>query len=376
MFRNLTRFALLALAVGLLVVPAGAGPLKNAASGTPKIQSIDVIAFGPEGLLLIGDGRGSQLVAVETGDTTAKAWTAMPIDRIDEKLAGRIGAPAKGIEILHMTVNPASGTAYFAIRKLDDKKSLILTVDGSGKVSDLVLENVKHVALPLPKGEKAAASKVTDLAWAEDRVLVAAQANEEFACKVYSVPTPLDPKAPGTVFSTETYHVSHRKWETKAPMSTLMPFEQNGKKFVVGTFACTPVVKYPLEDLQANAKVKGLSVVELGSGNRPLNMFLYEKDGKSYVLMNTFRFHHPNRPFGPSPYITFRLDVGVLGENEQINEKALNRLGAGGKPATEQVKLVEDYHGVVHLDKLDKERALAIRQGEKGELTLTPLPLP
>lgn len=366
------------LVLSFLIGSAAQGQtvFKSTVTGTPKLQSIDVVSFGPKGALLIGDGRGSQVVAVDTGDTTAKAWTAGPIEKIDEKLAGRLGTTAKGIELIHMAVNPASTTAYFALRKQDDKKHLILTVDGEGKIGEFALENIKHVVMPLPRGEKAAVSKITDLAWAGDRVLVAALANEEFACKVHSIPAPLDAEVKTAAFSTETYHVSHRKWETKAPMSSLMPYEENGKKYVVGAFACTPVVKYPLEDLKPNAPVKGISVVELGSGNRPLNMFTYEKDGRSYVLMNTYRFHHKQRPFGPSPYWTVRIDLALMGENDKINEKALLRLDGKGQPGTDRIKMIETYHGVIHLDRLDKGRAIAIREDDKGVLTLTPLALP
>jgi hypothetical protein len=366
-------------AVAALVVaaaPALAAPaLKNAVTGNPNVKSIYVVSFGPDGLLLIGDGSGSQLVAVETGDTTSKPWTVSPIEGIDGKLAGRIGAPAKGIEILHLAVNPASGTAYFAVRRQDDKKFVILTVDGTGKIGEFALDDVKHVKIPLPKGEKAPPSKVTDVAWADDRVLLAAQANEEFASKVYSIPTPLDAAAPGTIFSTETYHVSHRKWETRAPIQALIPYTENGKQYVVGSFVCTPVVKYPLEGLQAQAKVKGLSVIELGSGNRPLNMFTYEKGGRTYVLMNAFRFHHKQRPYGPSPYVVFAMDSSILGENDKINEKAINRV-ATKDPMADRVKVVEDYFGTVHLDRLDKERALVVKVDDKGNLTLLPLALP
>src|SRR5438132_1696186 len=104
-------------ALALIATPAfGAEVFKSTTTGNPKVQSIDVLAFGPGGALLIGDGKGSQVVAIDTGDTTAKPWTASAIDKIDEKLAGRIGATAKGIEIAHLAVNPASGTAYVAIR--------------------------------------------------------------------------------------------------------------------------------------------------------------------------------------------------------------------------------------------------------------------
>lgn len=364
------------LVAGLFTARADSATLKTSTTGTPKISSIDVIRFGPDGLLLIGDGRGAQVFAVETGDTKPGAALKAAIEKIDEKLAEKLGAPGKGIEVIDLAVNPASGRAYIAVRRQDTKKSVIMTVDGDGKIGEFVAEDVKFARVALPAGAKTAISKVTDLAWTESRLVTAAQANEEFACKLFSVPVPLEHDSKGAVYSTETYHVSHRAWETRAPMSTLMPFEDGGKQYVVGSFACTPIVKYALDDLKPDARVKGISVIELGSGNRPLRMFSYDKGGKSYVLVNTHRFHHKQRPFGPSPYWTCRFERDLLRENEKINANAVLRLGKDSKPATERMTMIEAYHGVVRLDKLDAERALALREEEKGGFTLAPLPLP
>src|SRR5262245_467271 len=107
-------------AVVALVAFAAAGraqdSLKSPAMGNPKIKSIEAISFGPKGLLLIGDGKGKQLVAVQTGDTKAQAWKKTEIDDIKKELAGRLGTTAKGIEILKLAVNPDSHTAYIAVR--------------------------------------------------------------------------------------------------------------------------------------------------------------------------------------------------------------------------------------------------------------------
>jgi hypothetical protein len=370
------RAALLPLVFIASSAAADAEVIRNASTGTPKLKSIDAIRFAPDGVLLLGDGPGAQLVAVDTGDVKPKPWKAdAKTEKIDEKLAARIGATAKGIEIRGMAVNPASHTAYFVVRKLDDKKTLLLTLDGNGEIAEFALEKVKHVVIPLPKGETAPVTRVTDIAWMGDRVLLGAVASEEFASKVCSVPAPLDPKAAALGFSTETYHVSHRKWETRAPMTSLVPFESEGKKYVVGAFACTPVVRYPLDDVKPGAKVKGESVIELGSGNQPRTMIAYEKGGKSYVLMNTYRFHHKNKPFGWSPYVTFRMESGLFGEAEKLNEKATLRL-TGDKPATDKITIVAEYEGAIHLDKLDKERALVVKEEKEGGLTLAALPLP
>ena len=94
------------------------------------------------------------------------------------------------------------------------------------------------------------------------------------------------------------------------------------------------------------------------------------------MLSNTFRFHHSRKPFGPSPYWTVRFEAGVLGADEDVNEEALRRLGAGYKPITDKVTQIEAYNYVVHMDQLDATRALVLRERSKGVFDLESLPLP
>jgi hypothetical protein len=350
--------------------------LKGAATGNPEVKSIEAICFGPEGLLLIGDGQGNQVVAVDTGDTTAQTWSQTELKNIKDELAGRVGTTAKGIAITKMAVNPASRQAYFAVRILAGKKDLILTVNGSGKIAEFALDNVKHVRVKLPADTKV--SKITNIAWAGDRAFVAAQANETFANKIFSVTAPLSSDNTCSCFSTETYHVAHGKWETKAPIRTILPYEEDGKKYLVGSFTCTPIVKYGADDLKPGAKVKGVSVIELGYGNTPQDMFVYEKDGKKYILMSTFRmpFAQKRQPVGPSPYWTVRVDYNILRENSKINEEALVRVNAKYENVTDRAEVIPGYHGVVHMDALDRDRALVVRTDDKGGFDLKVVALP
>ena len=347
--------------------------LAKTTRGTPVIQAIDVINFAPKGVLLIGDGRGAQILAIKTGDTTAGKPFTKTIPGIDKHLAGVLGTQADGIEIIDLAVNPASGRAYFAIRKQDDKSQIILSIDGNGKIAELELDNVTYARIKL-SGDKTIINRVTDVAWADTQLVAACRSADQFASRIFSINTPIAHDASGNVYSAETFHVAHGRWETKAPMSVLIPYREGNRQYVVGAFSCTPIVKYPLDSLKPDAKIKGISVIELGSGNRPLDMFIYEKAGKPYVLANTFRFHHKRKPFGPSPYWTVKFEQGILAEKKDINEKALRRL-KGYEPATERIQLVEAFHGVIQMDKLDNTRALALRES-KGTLNLEPIALP
>jgi hypothetical protein len=134
-------------------------------------------------------------------------------------------------------------------------------------------------------------------------------------------------------------------------------------------------VKYPIDAIQPGAKVKGTSVIELGSGNRPLDMFTYEKDGKEYVLASTFRFHHEKTPFGPSPYWTVRFERSLLSEESAVNENAVRRL-SGLKPVTPKIQMIEAYHGVMQMDRVGDSQAAVLRSGENGAIDFELLPLP
>jgi len=252
---------------------------------------------------------------------------------------------------------------------------VLLTVDGSGKIDEFLLDKVSHMRIPLAGGGPAI-NLITDVAWAKDRILIAAQANEQFGSKIVSIPLPLDKDTKGLVFSTETYHVGHAKWETKAPIRTLIPYEENGKQYVVGSFTCTPIVKYALEDLKPGAKVKGISVIELGTGNTPQDMFVYEKGGKMNILVNTLRSF--GQPFGNSKYWTARVDHDILQEATLVNEKAQWRVGTHGGRAevANRADMVSSFSGITTMDRLDNDRAVGVKTDDKGNFSLVVLALP
>ena len=55
---------------------------------------------------------------------------------------------------------------------------------------------------------------------------------------------------------------------------------------MLAAYTCTPLVKVPVSELKAGAHVKGTTIAELGNRNQPLDMIMYQKDGKDYLLMS------------------------------------------------------------------------------------------
>lgn len=351
------------------LVLLGLAAFAQAEQGNPKITSIEAIAFGPDGLLLIGGG--ARVVAVKTGDTKPSPWSKTEIGGIDGVLAGKLGLSAKDIEIRKLAVNPASRKAYVALQSLKNKANLILTIDGSGNVAEFPLDDVSYESYTL-EAPKTAITKVTDVIWAGGKIVAATQASDKFAgSRVFTI----DPSKKGTrQISTKTYHVGHKRWETSAPLRVLMPFLEGGRTSVVGSFTCTPVVRYDIEDAKEGEQIVGSSVLELGTGNTPRCMFSYQRDGKNYILVNVGR-NNRKPAFGfPSAYWVARVDGDLLKETTNINEKAPWRIG-GKNLVGDRVQVAKDYFGVLQMDRLDGNRALAIME-DKGGLALRALPLP
>jgi hypothetical protein len=114
-------------------------------------------------------------------------------------------------------------------------------------------------------------------------------------------------------------------------------------------------VKIPVSDLKPGAKVKGTTIAELGAGNRPLDMIVYAKGGKNFILM-------ANSARG-----VMKLPADNLGTFEPITKHT----EITGVP----YETIADLKGVQQLDKFDDSKALVL-MGSGSSLDLRTVPLP
>lgn len=376
--------ALVAMAAGLKTlnseraqaapVAANASYLKNPQTGGLKLASISSLSFGPSGLLLVAEPGSGSVVGIETGDVGPVKKPKGKIDDIGAVVAAGLGTTADNITIKDMAVNPASGGVYLAVSRKPDNAVAIITIDTEGKASALDATTLKWSRVSLPGGTATKVTNVTDVACAGDRVVAAGSCNEEFASKIFSIPMPMENGGTASIYSAETYHVAHRKWETRAPISSFVCNVEDGKTNVVGAFACTPIAKFPIGDLKSGAQVKGVSMVELGSGNRPLDMFTYAKGGKSWLVTHTQRFHQPL--FGPSNLWAARVDMDLLKPNtpDKTNEQAVRRDVKQTK-GPDGIEIVDALFGAVQADKLSDEEAVVLKDNG-GKLSMEVVALP
>lgn len=366
--------SLLAASLGLALL-ASAASAANWTSGMTEgkvtLKSAAPITFGPDGILFIADAKSAAIVAIATGDTKGEAAKAVKVDGINAKVAALLGTAADQITLDDLAVNPASQTAYLAVTRGRGASAtpVLVRVKGDGNLEVVSLDKVKHTRAELPdapvegvqgEGKKQSNPRqesITDLAFFEDRLLVAGLSNEEFSSSLRAIPFPFQKVANGT--SVEIYHGAHGKFETRSPIRTFVPFKVGNEPQLLAAYTCTPLVQFPLSDIKPAAKIKGKTIAELGNRNRPLDMIVYQKGGKDWLLLAN----------------NSRGVMKITTENIANAESITSPVGGGGIQGT-KYETIEAWKGVEQLDKLNNTHALVLRKGEAGALNLESLPLP
>lgn len=337
-----------------------------AASVGPSFKTIGPLAFGPGNVLFAADTDAAAIVALDLGGASGAPGAKPPAD-FDQQLAALLGTTTAGVAVTDMVVEPGTRNAYFSVMRGAgvDAKPALVRLDGAGALSLVALETTAYTAAALPNAPVAAPAErrnprtqsITDMVFHDGRLLVAGLSNEEFASKLRAVKYPFTSVDAGT--SVEIYHGNHGALETRSPVYTLTPYSIGGTPHLLAGYLCTPLVKFPASVVTAGGKVRGTTIAELGNRNRPIDMFVYTKAGKDYLLMsNTSRgvMKIPADTFAAAAPITERVEA----------EKA-------GVP----YETVASLTGVEQMDLFDGSHALVLaRAAAEGPRTLSLVPLP
>ena len=293
-----SSLALTVLAIGLVSTPVSASLTAGMKEGKPDLKAMNQLAFGPEGVLFIADTKSAAIVAIATGDTkSASASGTIKAEGINHKIAALVGTSAEQIIIEDLAVNPLSRQAYLAVSRGrgPDAAALLVRIKADGQPELVSLEKVKFARAELPnpapdaapapgkKGGNRRLEAITDIAFADGKLLVAGLSNEEFASTLRVIPVPFKNVDRGT--SVEIYHGAHGQFETRAPVRTFVPYKVGNKDHLLAAYTCTPLVQFALSDLKPGAKIQGKTIAEFGNRNRPLDIIVYQKDGKDYLLL-------------------------------------------------------------------------------------------
>lgn len=333
-------------AVGLLGTVGQAADKWGLKEGPVKLQSAGTLAFGPDGILFVGDTKAAAVVAISTGDNKGreKAGT-INVEDIGKQVAGMFDSP--GARITDLAVNPLSKNVYLSV-SIRGRGTLVKLTD-SGKTSLVSLKNVAHSRVDLPgapedkvirRGRREYNPRndsVTDLAWIDGKVIVSGLSNTKSAVREIHFPF----VESDTGASIEIFHGAHGKLEDYSAIRTFVPFNIDGKPSLLAGYVCTPLVKFPLDGLKAGEKTKATTVAELGNRNRPLDMIVYEKGGQQWLLM-------ANSARG-----IMKISTKDIAENKGIKERVS---GTAGQP----YETIDSWKGVVQLDKLGDDHAVIL----------------
>jgi hypothetical protein len=350
------RNTVIRVAAGVFVAAAlaftiAADATDNLMSGKAELKSAGALTFGPAGILFVGDSVGGSVVALDTGDRTAgAAGSKINVEGIDAKIAALVGVAPDQIMVNDVKVNPVSKNAWLSASRGRgaDAMPLIVKVDAAGKVSVLSLDNIRHSSVSLVDAPAANTTgrqnprmmTVTDMSFVNGNLMVAGLSNEEWSSALRSIPYPFKNAEQGATL--QIWHSSHGQYETQSPVRTFVPYTIGGTPYILAAYTCTPLVKIPVSDLKPGAKVKGVTIADLGSGNSPLDMVPYKKDGHDYILV-------ANTSFG-----VVKLKADKLETYAAIDSPT--KTDVAGVPYDK----ISDLKGVQHLAQMDASDALIL----------------
>jgi hypothetical protein len=361
---SLKLAAVLALAVATMSAPAAAR-LAHPAGVGPSFQMIGPLAFGPDGTLYAADRQAATIFALDLGaQATAGTPGTTDVPAIDQKIAAMLGTDAAQITITDLAVHPTTRHSYLSVMRGQGAgaQAALVRVDGAGELSVVGLESVTFTSVTLPNPADVSTGRrggrtesVTDMEFVGGRLYVAGLSNEEFASKFWSVPYPFASADRGT--SVEIFHGNHGQLETRSPVYSFVPTEVDGEPSLIAGYLCTPLVKFPVAALEPGAKIVGKTIAELGNRNRPIDMILYEKAGREYMLMsNTSRG-------------VMKLDTSTFDGAGAITAPVPE--GTAGVP----YETIAALDGVQQLDKLNDTHAVVLSQAD-GAVNLKAVALP
>jgi hypothetical protein len=360
----------LSLAIAVAVLASGApaaAPAAEATVAAPTFTSIGPLTFGADDVLFAADVQAAAIYAVDLGGAaTGGAPGTKAIPAVDQQIAALLGTDVREIAVTDLAVHPKSRNAFISVMRGQgtNARPVLLRADGAGKLTIVDLSALKASKVALPNAPSASAEgraatrvqSITDMAYMDGRLYVAGLSNEEFSSKLRSLSYPFTTADGGT--SVEIFHGNHGQFETRSPVYTFVPYKVDNQPYLIAGYLCTPLVKFPVTSLKPGSKILGTTIAELGNRNRPLDMILYKKDGKEFLLMS-------NNSRG-----VMKIPTERFGNAEGITKPVTTEKGGIGYETITSMK------GIEQLDLLDETHSLVLARSDAGTLNLEAPVLP
>ena len=374
-------FLALVLAALALANPSSRAWADTFTTGRPDIKSISALAFGPEGVLFVGDGKGGAVFAIDLGARPLQAVKEpKEITDVEGKLAALLGATPADVMIHDLAVDPVGKRPYVAVsrgRAPGTCSGCCPTTWRTRRCWCASTRTASRRSWTSPRSatrawrcrtrstrprrspgrrRRCAPTPSPTSAFADGTLYVAGLSNEEFAASMWKVAYPFAGAV--SVTTIENYHGAHGKYETEAPVRTFVPYPLKGKTHLLAAYLCTPLVTFQASDLKDKQHVRGRTVGEFGSGNYPLDMVLVKTEGKDKLLIANSNL--PLMIVDPS---------GRRGVSKVRSTSTVKTYTAG--VAFEQ----RSGTGIQQMDNLGDEHVVVLRRLAGGRLDLTPMPV-
>ncbi|MCZ6520421.1 MAG: hypothetical protein O6848_02860 [Bacteroidetes bacterium] len=350
------------------------------AQGNSGILSMGSLEFNPDGILFIGDSKGGAVYAFDLNESSVNVDDKnVRIADLEGKIAALLGTTKEEILIHDMAVNPVSHNIFLSVSRGRGKwtsqwhlpndlmdASILLRIDPEGNMEEASLENIDYSKVELPnpvdeskthkwkEGIQLRVDAITQIVYNNGIVYVAGLSNEEFASTMWVAPYPFKDNITATTL--EIYHGAHGEYETHAPIRTFLPYTINQQAHLLAAYLCTPLVTFPTAQLENKKHIKGRTVAEFGSGNYPLDMLLYQNQGKDLILMSNSQL--PLLIFDPKDVEAYQGEITEEVKGYMAGVKYTPRSGSG----------------IQQLDDFNNKFILATQRMASGSMYLISLP--
>ena len=264
------------------------------------IESANVLEFGPDNVLFIGDSKKGSIHAFSTDSVNNPNYQyGYNIKDLNGTIAKHLKVESNQFLVKDMAVHPATKEAYLAVEKNNGKSYMpyILVINQGGDISTLDLSKAEHSEVKIknaPADEfmfwdqyESGDLTFTDIDFHKGKLYISGLSNTDFSSSLRIVNYPFDGNSQSLV-NVEIYHANHNQNETRAPIRTLEIVSLSGEDYLLAAYTCTPLVTIPLSSLKDGAKVKGKTIAELGYGNTPIDLFQFaasDMEGNQYDVV-------------------------------------------------------------------------------------------
>jgi hypothetical protein len=330
--------------------------------GEIQLKSLSAITFSKDGILFLADPLGMKIYALDEKRGVTAPTQNLNVGNIDEKLAALLGVSTKDIKIEDMAVNPTSREVYLAVtRRGTSLQPTLVKVDGNGSLTPYNLKDVSYYETSLadvpsksPSDYYPLTYAVTDMAFINGELYVSGLSGEEFSSKLRRFQYPFTNKT--SAVQLEIFHPSHDRFETRSPIETFLAFNVNGKLHIVAGYGCAPLAKFPVDEVQSKEQLRGVTVAELGGGNRPLDMISFKDSDADFILIAN------------SDRTLMQISSEDLNKQEAV-VKGPTRVPPYASAGVKYLSIAEV--GITQLDDFDDQRYIVIQRNvDDGSLNL------